>query len=72
MAHAVPVDQFWQASGAPIRGEYGGACGTYTCANTGADWRSRSSGKYYCDTCARELNEACLAQGTPKICQLHA
>ena len=41
------------------------------CAHADADWYSRSSGKYYCDACARQLNEACLAQGSRKVCELH-
>lgn len=68
---APPAEHFWRANGTPKKGEFGGACNTHTCSHAGADWYSRSSGKYYCDTCARELNEACLAQGTRKICELH-
>ena len=68
---ASPADHFWRLHGAPQKGEYGGACNTQSCAHAGADWYSRSSGKYYCDACARQLNEACLAQGSRKVCELH-
>lgn len=68
---ATPADHFWRMNGAPKKGEFGGACNTQSCAHADADWYSRSSGKYYCDACARQLNEACLAQGSRKVCELH-
>lgn len=68
---ASPAEHFWRVHGSPRKGEFGGVCNTQSCAHTGADWYSRSSGKYYCDACARQLNETCLAQGARKICELH-
>jgi len=52
------------------RGVYGGRCNNDYCYRDGADWHSRASGHYYCDECARVINEMCLAQGTRKICEL--
>jgi hypothetical protein len=65
------LEHFWPGHPAPQKGAFGGGCNTQTCAHSGADWYSRSSGKYYCDECARQLNEACLAQGARKTCELH-
>lgn len=52
------------------RGQFDGRCNNEFCYNRGADWYSRASGNYYCDECARAINEMCLAQGTRKICEL--
>lgn len=68
---ATPADKYWSAHGAPRKGEYGGQCQRASCANLGADWYNKSSGKYYCDECARAFNEICLSQGAPKLCELH-
>ena len=57
-------------SWAPARkGEYRGTC--TACDNAGADWYSRGSYMYYCDACARHINEQCLATGKRKACELH-
>jgi len=68
---ASPAEHFWRFNGSPGKGDFGGVCNTQSCAHAGADWYSRTSGKYYCDACARQLNEACLAQGARKVCELH-
>lgn len=68
---ADPAEQFWQNYGLPRRGEYGGRCNNALCACTGADWFNRASGQYYCDDCARWINETCLKQGMRKLCELH-
>ena len=68
---ANPADEYWKLAGYPRRGEYGGRCNHPTCRNTGADWYNKSSGKYYCDACARATNEMCLSQGLSKLCELH-
>ena len=52
------------------RGAFGSRCNNELCDNGGADWFSRASGQYYCDECARAINEMCLAQGTRKLCEL--
>ena len=75
-------DTWWNYQGAtvaenlllvtPRRGERGGLCANRACRNSGADWYSRGSCVYYCDACARRLNEQCLAQGTRKVCELQA
>lgn len=54
----------------PPKGEFGGRCNNPQCFNIGADWHSQTSDRYYCDECARELNEGCLTQGKPKACKL--
>jgi hypothetical protein len=71
MSLASPAEHYWRSHAIPGKGEYGGHCHHLTCANAGADWYNRSSGRYYCDACAREINTLCLAQGMPKLCQLH-
>ena len=55
----------------PGKGEYHGLCNNPDCDNTGADWYSRGSCLYYCDACARAINEQCLAMGKRKVCELH-
>ena len=64
--------KFWQGYGLRPRGEFGGRCNNAVCGNTGADWLNRASGQYYCDDCARRLNENCLILGIRKLCELHA
>ena len=54
------------------RGAHGGLCGNSKCANAGADWYNRGSNLYYCDECARQINEDCLMLGTRKSCELQA
>lgn len=68
---ADPAERFWRTYGLPRRGEYGGRCSNMLCAGIGADWFNRANGQYYCDECARQINESCLKQGVPKLCQLH-
>jgi hypothetical protein len=68
---ATPADIFWKAEGAPAKGAFGGECHRASCRHGGADWYNKSSGKYYCDECARAFNEICLSQGAPKLCELH-
>lgn len=60
----------WLHSVSQRRGQYGERCNNELCNNRGADWYSRASGQFYCDECARRINEMCLAQGTPKLCGL--
>jgi hypothetical protein len=75
------ADTWWNYQGAlvpdpsllatlPKRGVLGGLCSNRRCKNEGADWYNRTSGLYYCDDCARHLNEQCLAEGTRKVCEL--
>ena len=76
-------DTWWNYQGAtladpslltslPRRGEHGGPCANKRCRHTGADWFNRGSGLYYCDECARRVNEQCLASGKRKVCELQA
>ena len=51
------------------RGQQGGRCSNELCDAWGAQWLSRASGSYYCDECARRINDMCLMQGTRKICE---
>lgn len=53
------------------RGAFGGQCFHVTCQTTGADWFNRLDHRYYCDECARRINEGCLAEGLTKVCELH-
>ena len=55
----------------PGKGEFHGPCNNPDCDNAGADWYSRGSYMYYCDACARHINEQCLATGKRKACELH-
>ena len=68
---ASPSQHYWKEHTLPAKGEYGGQCQHHSCSQTGADWYNRSSGKYYCDPCARAINELCLHQAMPKLCELH-
>jgi hypothetical protein len=68
---ANPAETFWRFYGTPLRGEYGGRCNNALCNCTGADWYNKGSGKYYCDDCARRINESCLEQSRSKLCELH-
>lgn len=68
---AIPADYFWKHHGAPRKGEYGGQCYQVTCRNSHAEWYNKGSGRYYCDECARAINEMCLDEGMPKLCELH-
>lgn len=73
-------DTWWNYQGATLpetvlpvgvrRGEYGGRCGNSRCNSDGADWYNRGSGLYYCDACARQINERCLELGQRKACEL--
>ncbi|HUR41492.1 MAG TPA: hypothetical protein VM240_10035 [Verrucomicrobiae bacterium] len=68
---ASPVETYWKEYGLPLKGEYGGQCYHLTCTRGSADWYNKSSGRYFCDPCARAINEICLAQGQKKLCELH-
>ena len=68
---ATPAETFWRTCGLPGRGEFGGRCNNAMCSGSGADWYNKSSGHYYCDDCARRINESCLEQGRRKLCELH-
>lgn len=54
----------------PQRGELGGACNNPMCTVIGADWFNCASTSYYCDACARHINEQCLMLGIRKVCVL--
>jgi hypothetical protein len=66
-----PAEEFWRSYTLPRRGEYAGLCNNPLCPTTGADWLNRVNDRYYCDDCARWINEACLKQGIRKHCELH-
>ena len=68
---ASPAETFWRTYGLPRRGEFGGRCNNALCSGGGADWYNKASGHYYCDDCARRINETCLEQGRRKLCELH-
>jgi hypothetical protein len=68
---ASPADQFWKEHATPAKGEFGGPCYNAACEHAGAEWYNRSSGRYYCEPCAREVNRLCRDQGMPKLCELH-
>ena len=68
---ANPAEKFWSGHVAPRRGEYGGPCSNVLCDGLGADWYNRKVGAYYCDICARRINQACLKLGVTKHCELH-
>jgi len=53
------------------RGAFGGQCHHITCTRTGADWWNKGNGRYFCDTCARQINAFCVHQGEPELCELH-
>lgn len=82
MSHDITSSTWWNDLGAtppeaalfamPGKGEYHDPCNNPACDNTGADWYNRGSSMYYCDACARQINEQCLATGTRKACELHA
>jgi len=73
-------DTWWNHQGAtlpesvlpigPRRGDFGGRCANRRCTTEGADWYNRGSGLYYCDECARHINERCLELGQRKACEL--
>lgn len=71
MGLASPAERYWRGPAAPGKGGYGGECHHLTCSTIGASWYNRSSGYYFCDACAREINRLCLSQGMPKLCQFH-
>jgi hypothetical protein len=54
----------------PRRRTFGGQCFHVTCTNIGADWYNKGNSRYYCDRCARGINEDCLEQGQTKLCEL--
>jgi len=66
-----PAEPQQQLHDGPRRGAFGGQCHHVTCAHTGADWFNKSNGRYYCDSCARAINEICLDQGELEFCELH-
>lgn len=68
---ASPAERYWRGPIPTGKGGYGGECYHLTCSIFGATWYNRSSGYYYCDSCAREMNRLCLSMGMPKLCQLH-
>lgn len=53
------------------RGAFGGQCHHVTCTQRGADWYNKSNGRYYCDSCARGINDMCEYQGEARLCELH-
>jgi hypothetical protein len=67
-----PLEPLWHSQELHRRGEFGGRCNNTACHSTGADWHNRASGQYYCDDCARRLNENCLSLGIRKLCELRA
>lgn len=49
-------------------GDFGGRCFRATCHNTGASWHHRVARRYYCETCATEINLDYRRKGEPAIC----
>jgi hypothetical protein len=47
----------------PMKGTEGGTCNRGVCSNTDARWWNTSTRKWYCDDCARLINEH--AKGDP-------
>lgn len=69
---ATPAEQFLPINDPPGRGQYLGRCNNPMCDITGVDWYNRGSQQYYCDACARHINEQCLMLGMRKVCELRA
>lgn len=53
------------------KGTFGGQCFHVTCRHSGADWFNQRNERYYCDSCARAINDDCAQQGVPASCELH-
>lgn len=68
---ATPAEKYWSQHGAPKRGQFGGACAQAGCTNGTANWLNRASGDYYCEGCARAVNEICAAEGRAALCCPH-
>jgi hypothetical protein len=67
----VAVEQFWQAYRPPMRGEHHGRCNNALCTEVDARWYNVASTLYYCNDCARRINERCRQLGGREICELH-
>ena len=64
-------DVWWQFPQDPVTGEYNGLCRRFGCDNTGARWFNIITGRYYCSSCARTINEERRQQGLDALCELH-
>jgi len=61
---------------AELKGKFNGNCNITSCQKPGATWWNKSTRKYYCESCALELNRVnrkdCLRLfGHPDLCEEH-
>ena len=57
-------------SEAPRKGAFGSGCFHLTCRNADARWFNTDNCRYYCDSCARGINQTCAEQGRSAACNL--
>lgn len=67
----VAVEEFWRTYRPALRGEYDGRCNNALCSGIGARWYNVASTEYYCEDCARRINQECRQQGRRLLCELH-
>jgi hypothetical protein len=68
-AHA--SEHFWRAYRPPMRGELHGRCNNALCSGVGARWYNIASAQYYCEECARRINQKCRQLGGRELCERH-
>ena len=63
--------QTWDTPTLPEVGRLGGECFRAFCKTTGADWHHVKADRYYCESCATELNTHAWLKGEPPACTRH-
>lgn len=64
--------QTWDTAAPPEVGALGGACFRAFCHTTGANWYRSKADRYYCESCAADINLQCWLKGEPPACTRHS
>lgn len=60
--------QTWDTAAPPALGALGGECFRAFCRVTGANWYHGKANRYYCESCATEINTHAWLKGEPPPC----
>lgn len=50
------------------KGQQGGSCNVTACQEPGATWFNTSTRAFYCPSCARKINRACIDFREERLC----
>jgi len=62
------IAQTWDTESPPEVGTFGGECFRAFCHTTGANWYRSKADRYYCESCAAQINLDCWFKGEPPAC----